>query len=108
MTSSSVDALRKLAHMTPTHDPGNEPASPGVAPPSTGSSVEFTRLVVDGETFAVSIRDEDGSTDYDWLSGPNEGYGFSTSQGGRVPTREEHIAAIRGFLAGINPETGYL
>lgn len=46
---------------------------------------------------------------YDWLTGPNPGYGFA---GGTCPpstlTDEDHIEAIRDFLAEIDPETGYL
>jgi hypothetical protein len=64
-------------------------------------------LDVDGETFAVRRRDEDGSAHYDWISGPNPGYGFSTSGSGQE-SREHHATAIRGFLASIDPATGYL
>ena len=65
-------------------------------------------LDVDGERFAIR-RDAwgQGGTDYDWLSGPNKGYGFSSSA---TPNRsmEEHRESIRVFLAMINPETGYI
>jgi hypothetical protein len=65
-------------------------------------------LDVDGEWFAIR-RDawgQDG-TDYDWLSGPNVGYGFSSSA---TPNRsmEEHRESIRVFLAMIDPGTGYI
>lgn len=65
-------------------------------------------LVVDGETFAVRQRDADGSSHYDWVSGPNNGYGFSTSGSSEPLGHERHVTAIRGFLASIDPETGYL
>ncbi|KAA9146218.1 hypothetical protein F6B41_15945 [Microbacterium lushaniae] len=65
-------------------------------------------FTVDGETFAVRRRDSDGSCHYDWVSGPNDGYGFSVSGGYEPVTREWHVAAIRDFLAGIDPATGYL
>ena len=49
----------------------------------------------------------DGGTAYDWLSGPNKGYGFGSSG---TPNRsvEEHREGIRAFLAMINPNTGYI
>jgi hypothetical protein len=63
-------------------------------------------LEVDGETFALS-PDKFGGTDYTWLSGPNTGYGFSSS-----PTPnwslDEHRENIRDFLAQIDPTTGYI
>jgi len=65
-------------------------------------------VTVDGERFAVRRRDGDGSHHYDWLSGPNHGYGFSVS-GGAAPVGEErHVTAVRGFLAGVDTATGYL
>jgi hypothetical protein len=44
---------------------------------------------------------------YDWLSGPNKGYGFGSS---RTPNRsvEEHRESIHAFLAMIDPNTGYI
>jgi hypothetical protein len=68
-------------------------------------SVFFT-LDVDGERFAIG-QAEDGGTTYDWLSGPNKGYGFASSG---TPNRsvEEHQESIRVFLAMIDPNTGYI
>jgi len=67
--------------------------------------VLFT-LDVDGERFAIG-RAGDGGTTYDWLSGPNKGYGFASSG---TPNRsvEEHREHIRVFLAMIDPNTGYI
>jgi hypothetical protein len=61
---------------------------------------------LDGERFAIR-RAGDGGTAYDWLSGPNEGYGFASSG---TPNRsmEEHQDSIRGFLAMVDPDTGYI
>jgi hypothetical protein len=61
---------------------------------------------VDGEQFAIR-RTGDGGTAYDWLSGPNKGYGFGSSG---TPNRsvEEHRESIRAFLAMIDPNTGYI
>jgi hypothetical protein len=62
-------------------------------------------LEVDGETFAV--RSRGGGYDYDWLSGPNQGYGFGSSGGGDA-SLEAHLRGIRSFLAMIDPATGYI
>lgn len=74
----------------------------------TGSeaSVPSFTLEVDGELFAIR-PDEQGGTDYTWLSGPNKGYGFSES-----PTPNQSLDArresIRNFLAQIDPTMGYI
>ena len=82
-------------------------------------------LNVDGEIFSVTLRpDEPGACDYDWESGPNEGYGFSSlrhvayssvldlatspSTALESATIDEHRESIRDFLLQINPETGYI
>lgn len=65
-------------------------------------------LSVDGETFTLRTRDSDGSHHYDWISGPNDGYGFSMSGSFEPISHERHVAAIRGFLSAIDPATGYL
>ncbi|EKT76708.1 hypothetical protein WSS_A41290 [Rhodococcus opacus M213] len=89
----------------------------------TADDGPFT-LTVDGEVFTVRLRPgEPGACDYDWVSGPNKGYGFSSFQ--RVAfssiqdrantpstlqpnTIDEHRESIRDFLGQINPETGYI
>jgi hypothetical protein len=63
-------------------------------------------LDVDGERFAIR-QDGDGGTAYDWLSGPNQGYGFGSSGTPDRPV-EEHRKHIHGFLAMIDPGTGYI
>ena len=82
-------------------------------------------LTVDGETFTVKPRPGNpGTYDYDWESGPNEGYGFSSSRHvafysvldrAETPstppepnTVDEHRESIRDFLSQINPDTGYI
>jgi len=67
--------------------------------------VLFT-LDVDGERFAIR-RAGDGGTGYDWLSGPNKGYGFVSSGTPDRPV-EEHREEICAFLAMIDPNTGYI
>ena len=63
-------------------------------------------LDVDGERFAIR-RAGDGGTAYDWLSGPNKGYGFGSSGTTNRPV-EEHRESIRVFLAMIDPSTGHI
>ncbi|WP_392507360.1 hypothetical protein ACF3NT_09905 [Naumannella halotolerans] len=64
-------------------------------------------IEVDGERWLVSKR---GTTwDFTWLTGPNNGYGFSWgASDGSAPSREQMISEIQAFLGAINPETGYL
>jgi hypothetical protein len=65
-------------------------------------------LDVDGERFANRRAAwGQGGTCYDWLSGPNEGYGFGSS-GTPDRSMEEHRESIRVFLAMIDPNTGYI
>ena len=82
-------------------------AVPAVYPGTAGrpGPVLFT-LDVDGEQFAIG-QGEDGGTTYDWVSGPNNGYGFASSG---TPNRsvEEHREEISVFLAMIDPQTGYI
>lgn len=94
----------------PFYPGGQEPdprAVPGVRPRSEAEAAPpGLVLEVDGEQFAVR-SDEYGGTDYTWVSGRNPGYGFTES-----PTQhrslEEHRAAVRAFLADIDPVTGFL
>ena len=44
---------------------------------------------------------------HDWLSGPNDGYGFGSS-GPPHRSPEEHREHIRAFLSMIDPATGYI
>ena len=78
-------------------------AVPGVSPETGFSS---RTLDVDGEVFALSPN-EFGGTDYAWLSGPNPGYGFGVSPTADL-SLDEHVENIRGFLAQIDPATGYI
>jgi hypothetical protein len=86
----------------------HEEPVPGV---DTGPDAEpghlLVTLTVDGEVFAVRRSRAGGGTDYDWISGPNEGYGFGTSAS---PDRseEQHRDDICGFLSMIDPATGYI
>jgi hypothetical protein len=63
-------------------------------------------LDVDGEVFEVS-RGMSGGTHYDWISGRNRDYGFSSSVAVELP-EDFHRESIRNFLSMIDPETGYI
>jgi hypothetical protein len=67
-------------------------------------------MVVDGEHFNVVERaDEPGVYEVQWISGPNEGYGFATSTyNGERQTETELEDAIRDFLNQVDPVTGYI
>ena len=69
--------------------------------------VKLFRVVVDGQTFDVDKQD--GANHLSWISGPNAGYGFSIGRSDGGALTEDHArAAVRQFLAGIDPATGYL
>lgn len=74
----------------------------------TSTYTDLGTLTVDGETFTVHRRDGEGSHHYGWISGPNVGYGFSVFGGAEPITHEQHLIEIRGFLASIDPATGYV
>ena len=90
-----------------TNDAGGWEAVPGLyeGPEGRPGPVLFT-LTVDGETFAIRTG-HDGGTHYDWVSGRNDGYGYSSSA---PPDRseQEHRESIQGFLSMIDPATGYI
>lgn len=66
------------------------------------------RLDVDGHGFEVGER-APGTYDLTWVTGPNDGYGFTigTNDGSPVP-RESLESAARDFLRDVDPVTGYL
>ncbi|WP_415973072.1 hypothetical protein [Rhodococcus sp. 077-4] len=81
-------------------------------------------LTVDGELFTVRRRPGEPNTiDYTWESGPNSGYGYSSTLTAAFPSIQdrancpsvfpplsidEHRESIRDFLGQINPDTGYM
>jgi hypothetical protein len=76
-----------------------------------GSAAEPpVRIGVDGEEFEITASpDRPGDYHYDWISGPNLGYGFSSaSSDGRPSTRDDHEEAIRNFLRQVDPDTGFI
>ncbi|GGO68445.1 hypothetical protein [Nonomuraea cavernae] len=85
---------------------------PGLAPEHTKPphiKNEPITMTVDGQDFRIRERaGRPGEYDFDWLSGPHE-YGFGiTRAAGAAMTLAEMEEAIRGFLAEIDPATGYL
>ncbi len=85
-------------------------ARPGLAPPHPVRSGSEQFLTVGRERFRVRLRRRHGPLyeyDYDWLTGPNDGYGFGVS-GPFEHSDDDHKARIRDFLADIDPVTGYL
>lgn len=89
----------------PLHRDGGWAAVPAVDRDAEIGPVLLT-IDVDGEQFAVR-KARDGGWAYEWLSGPNPGYGFAIS-GPTTPSAEEHRHAIRSFLQMIDPATGYI
>jgi len=96
-----------LVDSSPSGDGDGPAAVPAVYRGTEGrpGPVLFT-LDVDGERFAIR-RTGGGGTAYDWLSGPNKGYGFA-SGGPAARSLAEHRESIRVFLAMIDPNTGYI
>lgn len=82
--------------------PKPQPDESTVGPP--------VRVTVDGEVFEVKASPgQPGAYHYEWTSGPNSGYGFTSSRSdGQPSTKEEHEGAIRNFLAQVDPKTGYI
>ena len=87
----------------------DRPAPPRPVPAAWRAEATRT-VVVDGERFLVRPRPAaPGTYDFEWTTGPNEGYGFALSGGwDSVRTAAEIEQDVREFLGGINPETGYL
>jgi hypothetical protein len=68
-----------------------------------------TRVTVDEHAFLVRPDpSQPGVYHFDWLTGtPNYGFTVGRSDGGPMSMREAE-EFIRGFLAQIDPETGYI
>ena len=95
---------------SPSYRDDDRPSAPTRRVPASWRAERARTMVVDGETFLVSPRPtEPGTYDFDWTSGPNDGYGFSLSGGDRWSRSSDEMEEdIRSFLSGIDPETGYL
>jgi hypothetical protein len=63
---------------------------------------------VDGETFSVRVQ-ASGQHDFEWVSGRNAGYGFSSGHAADAPPSDDEVLRdIRRFLGMIDPATGYI
>ena len=75
---------------------------------------EPVRLTVEGEEFEVRRNPTNPMQhDFVWLSGPNPGYGFSSTLGlalgpSRAAVEPHLLSSIREFLAAVDPVTGYI
>ena len=95
-----------IGRPTPAESGSDAVATPGIDPSKDpNGSFRFT-IDVDGEQFAV-YQSAPGDWGYEWLTGPNRGYGFGAS-GPPVESLDEHRQRIRAFLRDINPATGFL
>lgn len=74
------------------------------------ADVRPIRVEVDGQLFEVRARpDRPGQYDFAWVAGPNPDYGFSSaSSDGSAMSVGDFEAAIRNFIAQVDPETGYI
>ena len=78
--------------------------------PATSAAEPPLRVSVDGEQFEIRASpDRPGQYHYDWISGPNAGYGFTSAfADGRPSSMSDHEEAIRNFLSMVDPETGHI
>ena len=76
----------------------------------TDETSAAVRLIVDGEQF--DVREQaglPGTYHFDWVSGPNPGYGFTSARSdGQSSTTAQLQDEIRGFLANVDPDTGFI
>jgi hypothetical protein len=74
-----------------------------------GDPPHYYEASIDGEMWTVRQGAKPGLYFFEWVSGPNKKYGFtSQSSDGRAMSTDSMNQAIREFLAEIDPETGYL
>lgn len=68
------------------------------------------RVEVDGQVFEVAERvGEAGQYDFTWVSGADPEYGFSSrTSDGSALSESDLVESIRGFLAQVDPATGYI
>ena len=85
-------------------------AAPGQARHAGPMPGPSDTVTVDGHTFRVTRRPGLADHyDFHWLTGPNEGYGFTASSyGGEAMNRADLEESIRGFLVQVDPVTGYI
>jgi hypothetical protein len=71
---------------------------------------ERVEMTVDDQLFVVTTDPaQQGTHHFEWVSGPNKGYGFTAQMSTREPmTRADMEQAIRNFLVQVDPTTGYI
>lgn len=92
------------------YGPGKMPdpsAVPGLDPSENPNGSFVFNIDVDGERFAV-YQSAPGDWSYDWLTGPNPGYGFGSHGSPLDRSLEEHQQDCRNFLSMVDPVTGYI
>jgi hypothetical protein len=91
----------------PSDGEGDPDAVPGVFPETEDDADESSPMLeVDGEVFVLRPDGRRG-THYEWVSGPNQGYGFTVSPTTNA-SLDAHRENIRGFLSQVDPATGYI
>lgn len=77
---------------------------------SEPDSPDDFRITVDGQEFHVRHDSQQpGCYHYSWLTGPAEGYGFSSGRSDHQKSSIlDHEVEIRSFLGMVDPETGYI
>jgi hypothetical protein len=76
---------------------------------SYGDPSHYYEAHVDGEDWVVRQGSKPGLYRFKWVSGPHQGYGFtSQSSDGSPMSMAEMDQAIRECLAEIDPETGHI
>lgn len=88
-----------LAPLTPEEALRALLAVPAAKPDDGSDHPARITVDVDGEVFSVQPGGQPRSYDYRWLSGPDEGYGFTSRDSSpRSRSLEDHREAIRDFL----------
>jgi hypothetical protein len=65
-------------------------------------------IEVDGETFSIRVQ-ASGRYDFEWASGRNACYGFSSGYAADAPPSDDEVLQdIRRFLGMVDPATGYI
>jgi hypothetical protein len=74
-----------------------------------GDPPRYYETCIEGEKWTVRKGAKPGLYFFEWVTGPNKDYGFtSQSSDGSAMTTDSMDQAIRDFQAEIDPETGYL
>ena len=76
---------------------------------SFGDPPHYYETTVDGESWVVRGSAKAGTYYFAWVSGANEGYGFtSATSDGSALSQAQMDEAIQEFMDEVDPDTGYL